>query len=42
MGGGGVRVVGCQGVGSVKVNEIDPCAIKTSLTQTTGVMRPNI
>ena len=38
----GVRVVGCQGEGSVKVNEIDPCAVKTSLTQTTGVTTQNI
>ena len=38
----GVRVVGCEEVGSVKVNKIDPCALNTSLRQTTGVTRPKI
>ena len=34
----GVEVAGCQGGGGegVKVNKIDPFAIKTTLTQKTG------
>ena len=29
-------MAGCQRGGGVKVNKIDPCAIKSSLTQKTG------